>query len=336
MSYCWKESCKLIASCLCVVVAALFCPDLSAAQVTFSLQELQEVQFKVQAQLPKVRTAVIALDSSSGAASGVIISPSGLALTAAHVVHGMLKKGPGDGLVQVTLDDGKQVTAKLLGYDMQTDAGMIQLLGHRKDWPHVQLGRSIEALRLGDWCFALGHPGGRDEARGAVLRVGKTIKISTNSIQTDCVLMGGDSGGPLFNLRGEVVGIHSQIWESRDQNAHVSVAPFLRYWKDMQASKVISKEQSEQSGWLGVATEKRAQGGLRIEQVADLSPAASIGLTDGDVILQAQGQELNSTDDLSRIIACYGVGQSLNLLIQSSKQNTQRTLSVTLGLRPAY
>jgi serine protease Do len=326
------------------VLAASFCGlglmagagVVGAATTSFSLKELKEVQSKVQALLPDVKAAVIALDSSSGAASGVIISPSGLALTAAHVVQGMLEKGPGDGLVQVIMDDGKQVTAKLLGYDMQTDAGMIQLLGRRKDWPHVQLGRSLEAMRLGDWCFALGHPGGRDEERGAVLRVGKALKISANSIQTDCVLMGGDSGGPLFNLRGEVVGIHSQIWEGRDQNAHVSLAPFLRYWLSLQAGKVVSKEQAGQGGWLGVATEKDAAGGLRIEQVAAASPAAGMGLTDGDVILEAQGQALRSEDDLSRIIACYTAGESLALVIQSPQQRVPRAVSVTLGLSPSY
>ena len=186
------------------LILALGLLSLVAKGAERGLGELLVVQSRVQQQLPQVQPALVALDSQTGAASGVIISPQGLLLTAAHVVQGFLENGARDGVAQVILADGSRATAKALGRDLATDAGMMQLQGSRTDWPHVRLGRGLEAARVGDWCFALGHPGGHNAGRGAVLRVGKVLKISANAVQTDCVLMGGDSGGPLFNLQGAI------------------------------------------------------------------------------------------------------------------------------------
>lgn len=296
------------------------------------LGALMLVQSRVQQQLPHAEAALVALDSQTGAASGVIVSAEGLLLTAAHVVQGFLENGARDGVAQVLLADGSRATAKALGRDLATDAGMMQLQGPRRDWPHVRLGRGLEAVRVGDWCFALGHPGGHNAARGAVLRVGKVLKLSANAVQTDCVLMGGDSGGPLLNLRGELVGINSQIWEGRDQNAHVSLAPYLRSWQGMLKGKVITEWAEGSGGWLGVATSVQQQGGLVVDQVAELSPAAQAGLLEGDVLLQAEGQSLRAVDDLALIIACHLPGDAISLRL--SRAGKEQTLMVKLTPRP--
>ena len=207
--------------------------SMAGAEGATDLVGLLRIQAEVQKRLPQVRPALLTIQTGGGTASGVIISPSGLILTAAHVVD-----KPGRD-IRVVLDDGTTTTAKSLGLDQATDAALAQLKDRGKPWPSVNLSREIAKAQPGEWCFALGHPGGFDKARGAVLRVGKIVKQTANSLHTDCVLMGGDSGGPLFNLAGEVIGIHSQIWENRDQNVHVSMAPFLRSWDAMQASQVI-------------------------------------------------------------------------------------------------
>ena len=188
-----------------LAAAALFAKETT-------LDELQSVEHQVQGVLDSCRKAVVALESNGGTASGVIVSPDGLVLTAAHVTGAPGKK------VKVTLPGGKTVEAESLGVDEATDAAMLRLPPPAKAWPFVPLSREVRLLKLGDWCFALGHPGGWDAARGSVLRVGKLVKISPNMLQSDCVLMGGDSGGALFNLAGEVIGINSQIWRGRDQN----------------------------------------------------------------------------------------------------------------------
>ena len=161
---------------------------------TSTLQDLLRVQMAVQTALPLVRTALVALETQDGAASGVIVSPDGIVFTAAHVVSDA-KKQPRPGMkVKIFLHDGLESKGTALGMDVATDAAMIQLDGKRKDWPFVELRRTGPEVLPGDWCFALGHPGGHDEKRGDVLRVGKVIKVMPNGLQSDCVLMGGDSG----------------------------------------------------------------------------------------------------------------------------------------------
>jgi serine protease Do len=148
----------------------------------------------------------------------------------------------------------------------------------------VTLNREVRNLKLGDWCYALGHPGGWDAARGPVLRVGKIVKITSNMLQSDCVLMGGDSGGALFDLSGQLIGIHSRIWQGLDQNLHVSMAPFLRSWDAMKKGEVIKVWARGSGGWIGLST-LAENGSLQIQAVAPDSPALKAGLKVGDVIL---------------------------------------------------
>jgi serine protease Do len=297
-----------------------------------TLESLLKTQRQVQAQLPVVEGAVIALDSTTSAASGVIISPDGLVLTAGHVVQGLMEAGSRDGMCQVVLADGSKVTAKALGRDLATDAGMMQLQGARRSWPYVPLGRSVDAARVGDWCFALGHPGGRDVARGPVLRVGKVLRMSANAVQSDCVLMGGDSGGPLFNLKGQVIGIHSQIWEGRDQNAHVALGAFLRSWDALLKGQVITETESAQVAWLGVATVWHERGGVLVEELAAESPAGAGGLQAGDVILRADDQELREAGDLAKVISCHAAGETVQLSVQRGPSTQE--FRVKLATRP--
>ena len=154
------------------------------------IAELLKIQNDVQKLLPRVRLALVAIQSGDGTASGVIISADGLMLTAAHVPN-----GPGKDM-KVILEDGTVTTAKSLGLDKTTDAALARLKDRGKPWPFVTLSREVAKAQPGEWCFALGHPGGYDKARGLVLRVGKIIKQTANSLHSDCVLMGGDSGGP--------------------------------------------------------------------------------------------------------------------------------------------
>lgn len=231
------------------------------------LATLLGIQKDVQKMLPQTRAALVAIQSGDGTASGVIISPDGLILTAAHVPGAPGKE------MRVVLDDGSYTTAKSLGLDTTTDAALARLKDRGKPWPYVSLSREVTKAQPGEWCFALGHPGGYDKSRGAVLRVGKIIKQTANSLHSDCVLMGGDSGGPLFNLAGEVIGIHSQIWEGRDQNVHVSMAPFLRSWEAMRNSQVIKVWGVGAGGYLGVATIMSDDVELAVADVIEGSPA---------------------------------------------------------------
>jgi serine protease Do len=287
---------------------------------------LLSIQGNVQKLLPQVRPALVAIQTGGGTASGVIISPTGLMLTAAHVVG-----KPGRD-IRVVLEDGSTTTAKSLGLDQATDAALAQLKDRGKPWPSVNLSREVVKAQPGEWCFALGHPGGFDKARGAVLRVGKIIKQTANSLHSDCVLMGGDSGGPLFNLAGEVIGIHSQIWEGRDQNVHVSMAPFLRSWDAMQASQVIKVWGVGAGGYLGVATRMTDEVELEVADVIDGSPAHQAGVRVGDVILELNGDAMTDQQQFTAAIKAKAAGDTVKLKLRTEAK--ERHVPVTLTQRP--
>ena len=290
------------------------------------IDTLLSIQGNVQKLLPQVRPALVAIQTGGGTASGVIISPTGLILTAAHVVG-----KPGRD-IRVVLEDGSTTTAKSLGLDQATDAALAQLKDRGKPWPSVNLSREVVRAQPGEWCFALGHPGGFDKARGAVLRVGKVIKQTANSLHSDCVLMGGDSGGPLFKLAGEVIGIHSQIWEGRDQNVHVSMAPFLRSWDAMQASQVIKVWGVGAGGYLGVATRMTDEVELEVADVIDGSPAHQAGVRVGDVILELNGDAMTDQQQFTAAIKAKAAGDTVKLKLRTEAK--ERHLPVTLTQRP--
>ncbi|MBL9176542.1 MAG: trypsin-like peptidase domain-containing protein [Verrucomicrobiaceae bacterium] len=287
---------------------------------------LLRVQNDVQKLLPRAGAALVAIQSGGGTASGVIISPDGLLLTAAHVPGGPGKE------MRVILADGGVTTAQSLGLDKTTDAALARLKRREKPWPFVNLSREVAMAQPGEWCFALGHPGGFDRARGPVLRVGKIIKQTANSLHTDCVLMGGDSGGPLFNINGEVIGIHSQIWEGRDQNVHVSMAPFLRSWDAMQKSQVIKVWGVGAGGYLGVATVMNDSVELEVADVVESSPAQKAGVRAGDVILSVNGDTMTDQQQFSAAVRSHAAGDTLKLTLRTAGR--ERVLSVQLAQKP--
>lgn len=288
----------------------------------FNAAELLKVQAQVQAALPMASRALVSVESGEGAASGVIVSPDGLVMTAEHVTS-----EPGRRLL-LRLADGKKVTAIALGVDRATDAALMRIEGDKKNWPHVEPCQDLREARPGAWCFALGHPGGYDGKRGPVLRVGKVLKQTANGLQTDCVLMGGDSGGPLFNLKGEVIGIHSQIWQGRDQNVHVSVAPFLRAWDALAKSSVVRSWASGVGGWAGLMTRATVRGELEVQAIAIDSPADKAGIQKGEVILSVDNEKVTGQPEFSELIRSRPAGAVLSLFVRSALGERRVTLKL--------
>jgi serine protease Do len=289
------------------------------------VEDLERVQAKVQEHYERVRKALVVIECNGGTASGVIVSPAGLVLTAAHVVEEAGSEST------VTLHDGKTVRAKTLGIDTATDAAMIQLPAPAKVWPYISISRDVGELALGQWCFSMGHPGGWDKARGAVLRIGRIVKLAPNMLQSDCVLMGGDSGGVLCNLAGEVIGIHSQIWKGRDQNLHVSMAPFLRSWEALKRGETITTWASGSGGWIGLNTQV-TDDTLRIQAVAPGSPAEKAGLKEGDIIVRVNNQALATAAEFSDTIRNRRAGELVTLKVRTG--SVERVVEVKLAPRP--
>ncbi|TLD71795.1 serine protease [Phragmitibacter flavus] len=297
----------------------------ATAPAPITIDQLRDVQQRVQTALKSAEKTLVSIECGTGTASGVIVSPDGLVLTAAHVTTEVGKK------YKVTLPNGRNVEGTSLGLDTATDAAMLQLPAPAKEWPYASIDRETHRLKPGAWCFAIGHPGGYNKSRGHVLRIGRLVKISANMIQSDCVLMAGDSGGPLFNLDGEIIGIHSQIWQGREQNLHVGMSPFLRSWDAMKRGETIRVWAQGSGGWIGLGNVAKPDG-LVIQEVVANSPAALAQLQTGDRILTINNQPVTVPADFSTAIRRRAAGEIVTLQIQRDGQ--LRTVDIKLQPRP--
>jgi len=185
--------------------------------------DLKLLEKKLQEVIGRVRECTVGVRVGVSQGSGVIVSPDGYVLTAGHVV------GKPNQPVTFFLADGRTVRGKTLGMYVSADAGLMKIT-EKGPWPHVEMGYSSE-VKPGMWCLALGHPLGYQEQRPPVVRVGRILRVRATLLQTDCPLVGGDSGGPLFDLEGRVIGIHSRIGSPTDMNLHVPVDVFRENWE---------------------------------------------------------------------------------------------------------
>ncbi len=166
--------------------------------------------------------------------SGVLVSADGLILTAGHVVD-----KPGTPLI-LRLPNGRVVKGVALGVDRGMDSGMARITDPAPagGWPFARIAPA-DSAKPGDWVLATGNPGGVVVGRNPPLRLGRVTIHDKERIQSDCTVVSGDSGGPLFDLSGRVVGIHSNISLSVDENRHVPVSIYRAQWQDLLAGKTL-------------------------------------------------------------------------------------------------
>jgi serine protease Do len=206
---------------LCAALEAADEPRPAIKPVPEALDDLRALEKRVQAVVAKVTPSVVGLSAGPGQGSGVIVR-DGLVLTAGHV------SGQPDRDILITLPDGKKLKGKALGRNQSADSGMVRI-ADKGDWPAAEVGKSSD-LKKGQWVVAIAHPGGFRVNRTPVVRLGRVLSADAFVIQTDCPLVGGDSGGPLFDLDGKVVGINSRIGTAMNQNFHVPADSFLASW----------------------------------------------------------------------------------------------------------
>lgn len=211
--------------------AVLFCPVPRSMAQSFSdstgilnttpqsVEDLQRIERRLQEVLPKVLPALVCIEVNNGSGSGILVSEKGLVFSAAHVVS---KEGT---VLKIILPDGTRLAGKTTAEDSRTDAGIAEIATRlNKDLPRVEKADTLP--RIGDWVFALGHGGGLDRKRGPMVRLGRVVSLKNDAVQTDCKLIRGDSGGPLFNLNGELIGIHSRVGSGLEDNLHVPMKEF--------------------------------------------------------------------------------------------------------------
>jgi serine protease Do len=290
--------------------------------------DLEAIQKHLVGALPASRKATVCIDLGEGSGSGVVISPDGLILTAAHVTGGVGKE------FTVIFEDGKKVKAESLGLVADTDAAMARIT-EEGTWPYVEVDRG-DTSKLGDWVFSLGHSGGFDKERGVNVRLGRLVQVKEDTVQSDCSLIGGDSGGPLFDLTGKLIGIHSRVGLRTPENLHVPVREFLKNWDGMLKSEFIgegpfAKKPEKGKGFLGLGTAARAEGGLKVDKVGRESPAEKAGLKEGDVILKMDGVELATKEQFQELLKEKAPDDRVALeLLRGGKTET---LTLRLGER---
>jgi serine protease Do len=248
--------------------------------------------------------------------SGVLLHPDGYIVTNEHVVTDTE-------MIQVRLSSGKQYRAEVIGKDHKTDLALIKIQPEAP-LPVVPMGDS-DRLEVGDWVLAIGNPFGFDHSVTAGIVSGKGRVLGSGPyddyIQTDAAINPGNSGGPLFNLRGEVVGITTAI---------IPRSQFGFAIPSNQAKRVLLqlKDRGKVTrGWLGVVVQQvtasmadsldlmEAQGALVSEVLAE-SPAARAGIRRGDVILRFGGKAVQQVRDLPRLVAETPVGSETEVGIQ--------------------
>src|SRR5882762_2777527 len=271
----------------------------------------------------------------TGQGSGFFISPDGYAVTNNHVVDGADK-------VEVTTDDGKTYTAKVIGTDPRTDVALIKVAG-RTDFPFAKL--SDGKPRIGDWVLAVGNPfglGGTVTA-GIVSASGRDIGNGPydDFIQIDAPVNKGNSGGPAFNMLGEVVGVNTAIYSPSGGSVGIAFSIPAPTVKNVITQ--LKDKGSVSRGWIGVQIQpvtqdiadsmglKKAEGALVADPQKD-GPAAKAGIESGDVITAVNGDSVKDARELARTIGALAPGNAVKLNVLHKGKS--KVVSLTLGQLP--
>ena len=272
--------------------------------------------------------------SSSGVGSGFIVSDDGYILTNAHVVNNA-------SAITVRLRDRTELSAELIGLDELTDVALIKV--EADDLPVVKIASS-EDIAVGEWVLAIGSPFGFDQTatQGIVSAVSRNLPSANYVpfIQTDVAVNPGNSGGPLFNTDGQVIGINSQIYSSTGGYQGLSFA--IPIDLAMNVAEQLKESGQTTRGWLGVGIQDvtpdlaesfgldRVTGAL-VSSVGENTPAERAGVKEGDIVLEFNGKAVNRSSELPSLVGAVRIGQSATIKLFRNGANL--SLNVTIGQR---
>ena len=262
--------------------------------------------------------------------SGFVYDSSGDIITNAHVVDGQTA-------IKVRFQDGKVVTGTLVGKDASTDIAVIKVANAAAELHPLTIGTST-GLQPGQTVVAIGSPFGLAESMtaGIISAVNRTITAPNNysisgSIQTDAAINHGNSGGPLLDSSGKVIGVNAQIESNSNDNAGVGFAIPIDAVKSV-ADTIISGG-TVQHAYAGVSIGDTTNNtGAQVSRVVGGSPADKAGLQAGDVITAIDGKSISTADDLTALVNTYKPGDTAKLTV--TRNGSTKTLTITFGQRP--
>ena len=272
---------------------------------------------------------------SQAQGSGFVISEDGYVVTNNHVIDGA-------GRIQVSFDDQEKLDAELVGTDARTDLALLKIKAEGKTFKHVPF--AADAARVGDWALAVGNPfglGGTVTA-GIVSALGRDIGSGPyDFLQIDAAVNRGNSGGPTFNLKGEVIGVNTAIFSPSGGNVGIAFAVPAR--TAVEVIEQLRDKGTVSRGWLGVKIQnvdedtaaaiglEKAKGAL-VSELTPGGPAADSGLKVQDAILSVNADEINDSRDLARKIAGYAPDTTVDVKVW--RGNKEELVKVKLGTFP--
>jgi serine protease Do len=266
--------------------------------------------------------------------SGVIVDPTGIALTNAHVVEKATD-------IEVVTLDGSKHRAKVVGLDKKTDLAVLKLDEGKGTFKFARLGDS-EKMQVGDWVIAVGSPFGLQATVTAGIISAKARQIGQGPfddfLQTDAAINPGNSGGPLVNMQGEVVGINTAIVAGGSGIGFAIPSNMARkIYTELNAKGRVTR------GWLGVSIQPltpelaRSFGakdskGVLVSDVVPDSPAAKAGVKPGDILLEFEGKKMEAPSDLQRAVAFSSPGKDSKMKVW--REQAEKSLDIKIGEAP--
>ena len=292
---------------------------------------LDRTKEPVEAVADVVRPAVVQLETNLGLGTGFVYDKSGLVLTAAHVISGARS-------VTVRLGNGSKIDGQVVGSDQNTDVAVVRFTPPKSGLATVALALDpADSPKVGQTAIAIGSPFGLDQTvtSGIVSAVSRPVPVGRNyvgMIQTDAPINSGNSGGPLVNLRGQVIGINDQIRTESGGNLGIGFAIPIDLAYDVAVALVAGRQ--PEFGFVGIQTDDPPSGeaGALITTITPDSPGDKAGLRIGDVITFADGKPITDFPVLQTIIRAHKPGDTLLLKVRR-EDGKEATIVVAVGKR---
>lgn len=309
---------RIIAFVHCLIIALCFHIP-KAHSEDFEIDDLQE---KILKTIESVQSAVVSVRQRGGMFSGVIVSGEGHVLSAGHAVKPGAK-------YQVLLPDGRRLEAVGKGSNPKADCALLRITSDYEDLPFVRMGDSQDLVR-NQPCLSISFPGGQGTRGVPVVRFGRVVQTGNarRMVQSTALMEPGDSGGPLFDLQGRVIGIHSRIGQSMARNFEVPVNTFKDFWNELNQEMSFT-ESGPPVPKLGFLGESRGnQKGILVTEVVEDSLAKKHGLLAEDRIKSVDGQETDSIDQLRKALVTARDDNSEEILVKVVRKEEELELRV--------